>query len=175
MVRASTRWRNLGAAAGGAAAALFAIFDLYQWAAAYAADHFHNDFTFYYVAAKIGLAHGWASIYDLSIQQAQLDLLDSKLDDSQLGQANGVASLGADGKVPAAQLPAAAAGGAILADGDYGDVAVSGLGIAVGSDDAVGVAVEIADDRVQLTQRDANASHTTRLQSDVWPPAARDG
>ena len=86
MVRASTRWRNLGAAAGGAAAALFAIFDLYQWAAAYAADHFHNDFTFYYVAAKIGLAHGWASIYDLSIQQAQLDLLGSGIKVAELAR-----------------------------------------------------------------------------------------
>lgn len=31
--------------------------------------------------------------------------LDSKVDDSQVGAANGVASLGADGKVPASQLP----------------------------------------------------------------------
>lgn len=34
-------------------------------------------------------------------------LLDPKLDDSQLNAANGVAGLGADGKVPAAQLPPA--------------------------------------------------------------------
>src|SRR2546428_418875 len=63
---ASSRWRNLGAAAGAATAALFAIFDLYQWALAYAGDRFHNDFTFYFAAAKIGLTHGWGSIYDLA-------------------------------------------------------------------------------------------------------------
>src|SRR5438067_2195627 len=67
---ASSRWRNLGAAAGAATAALFAIFDLYQWALAYAGDRFHNDFTFYFAAAKIGLTHGWGSIYDLALQQA---------------------------------------------------------------------------------------------------------
>jgi hypothetical protein len=48
---ASGRWRNLGAAAGAATAVLFALYDLYQWAAAYAGDRFHNDFTFYYAAA----------------------------------------------------------------------------------------------------------------------------
>jgi hypothetical protein len=74
---ASRRWRNLGTAAGGAAAALFALFDLYQWALAYAGDRFHNDFTFYYVAARIGVAHGWPSIYDLQLQQAELDALGS--------------------------------------------------------------------------------------------------
>ena len=61
MVDTSHRWRNLGAAAGAGTAALFAIFDLYQWALAYASDRFHNDFTFYYVAAKIGLSRGWPS------------------------------------------------------------------------------------------------------------------
>ena len=42
MIPASTRWRNLGAAAGAVTAALFTIFDLYQWALAYAGDRFHN-------------------------------------------------------------------------------------------------------------------------------------
>ncbi|TMD30167.1 MAG: DUF2029 domain-containing protein, partial [Chloroflexi bacterium] len=86
MVASSGRWRNLGAAAGAATAVLFAIFDLYQWAAAYASDHFHNDFTFYYVAAKIGLGQGWSSIYDLSLQQAQLDMLGSGIKVAELAR-----------------------------------------------------------------------------------------
>src|SRR5439155_944824 len=69
---ASSRWRNLGAAAGAATAALFAIFDLYQWALAYAGDRFHNDFTFYFAAAKIGLTHGWGLIYGLQLGQPGL-------------------------------------------------------------------------------------------------------
>src|SRR6202140_3208347 len=71
------RWRNLGVAAGGAAAALFAGWDVYKWLEAYASDHFHNDFTFYLAAARIGLNHGWPSIYDLNLQQAELDALGS--------------------------------------------------------------------------------------------------
>lgn len=77
MVRPSRRWRNLGTAAGAATAVLFAVFDLYQWLAAYASDHFHNDFTFYVAAARIGLTHGWPSIYDLHLQQAELNAMGS--------------------------------------------------------------------------------------------------
>ncbi len=83
---ASSRWRNLGAAAGAATAALFAIFDLYQWALAYAGDRFHNDFTFYFAAARIGLTHGWGSIYDLALQQAQLDAMGSRITIAQLAR-----------------------------------------------------------------------------------------
>src|SRR6266581_2490724 len=83
---ASNRWRNLGAAAGAATAALFAIFDLYQWALAYAGDRFHNDFTFYFAAARIGLAHGWGSIYDLALQQAQLDAMGSRITIAELAR-----------------------------------------------------------------------------------------
>ena len=83
---ASQRWRNLGLAAGAATAGLFALFDLYQWALAYAGDRFHNDFTFYYAAAKIGLAHGWGSIYDLSLQQAQLDAMGSRITIAELAR-----------------------------------------------------------------------------------------
>src|SRR5205809_7921781 len=83
---ASNRWRNLGAAAGAATAALFAIFDLYQWALAYAGDRFHNDFTFYFAAARIGLTHGWGSIYDLALQQAQLDAMGSRITIAQLAR-----------------------------------------------------------------------------------------
>jgi hypothetical protein len=73
----SQRWRNLTIAAGAVASVLFAIFDVYQWAVAYATDRFHNDLTFYYVAARIGLRAGWPAIYDLHLQQAQLDALGS--------------------------------------------------------------------------------------------------
>ena len=80
------RWRNLGVAAGGATAFLFAVFDLYQWVLAYAADRFHNDFTFYVAAARIGLKHGWTSIYDLSMQQAELDALGSRIHIAELAR-----------------------------------------------------------------------------------------
>jgi hypothetical protein len=59
---------------------------MYQWAVAYASDHFHNDFTFYYAAAKIGLTDGWPSIYDLSLQQQQLDMLGSGIKVAELAR-----------------------------------------------------------------------------------------
>src|SRR2546427_12467208 len=80
------RWRNLGIAAGACAAALFAAFDVYQWLAAYASEHFHNDFTFYYAAARIGTTHGWQSIYDLGLQQAELNALGSGIGIAQLAR-----------------------------------------------------------------------------------------
>jgi Glycosyltransferase family 87 len=80
------RWRNLGMAAGAVTAGLFAVFDLYQWALAYAGDRFHNDFTFYYAAARIGLARGWPSIYDLHLQQAELDAIGSGIRIAQLAR-----------------------------------------------------------------------------------------
>ena len=86
MAGTTHRWRNLGTAAGAATAGLFAIFDLYQWLVAYASDRFHNDFTFYLVAARIGLAHGWPSIYDLNLQQAELDALGSKITIAELAR-----------------------------------------------------------------------------------------
>src|SRR5260370_650681 len=80
------RWRNLGMAAGAVTAGLFAVFDLYQWAIAYSGDRFHNDFTFYYAAARIGLAHGWASIYDLNLQQLELNAMGSGITIAQLAR-----------------------------------------------------------------------------------------
>jgi Glycosyltransferase family 87 len=80
------RWRNLAMAAGAVTAALFAIFDLYQWALAYMGDRFHNDFTFYDAAARIGLAHGWQSIYDLQLQQAELDAIGSGIKIAELAR-----------------------------------------------------------------------------------------
>ncbi|MEO8743930.1 MAG: glycosyltransferase family 87 protein [Candidatus Dormiibacterota bacterium] len=82
----SQRRRNLGVAAGAVTAALFALFDLYQWALAFASDKFHNDFTFYYVAARIGLAHGWSSIYNLQLQQVELDAIGSGIKIAQLAR-----------------------------------------------------------------------------------------
>ena len=83
---ASQRWANLGIAAGAATAVLFAAFDLYQWAVAFASDHFHNDFTFYFAAARIGVTHGWGSIYDLGLQQAQLDAMGSGITIAELAR-----------------------------------------------------------------------------------------
>jgi hypothetical protein len=80
------RWRNLGFAAGAVTAGLFAVFDLYQWALAYGGDRFHNDFTFYYAAARLGLAHGWPSIYDLNLQQAELDSIGSSIKIAELAR-----------------------------------------------------------------------------------------
>ena len=82
----SRRWRNLGVAAGAVTAVLFALFDLYQWALAFASDKFHNDFTFYYAAARIGLAHGWQSIYDLQLQQAELVAIGSRIHIAELAR-----------------------------------------------------------------------------------------
>src|SRR5712692_10233964 len=82
----SRRWRNLGIAAGATTAVLFAGFDLSQWVAAYASDHFHNDFTFYYAAAVIGLGHGWPSIYDLGLQQSELNAMGSGIGVAELAR-----------------------------------------------------------------------------------------
>src|SRR5260370_40466517 len=82
----SRRRRNLGVAAGAVTAVLFALFDLYQWALAYSSDKFHNDFTFYYAAARIGLLDGWPHIYDLQLQQAYLDALGSGIHIAELAR-----------------------------------------------------------------------------------------
>ena len=86
MIATSRQWRNLGIAAAAATAVIFALFDLYQWALAYGGDPFHNDFTFYYAAARIGLTHGWGSIYDLGLQQAQLNAMGSGITIAQLAR-----------------------------------------------------------------------------------------
>jgi hypothetical protein len=82
----SRRWRNLGIASGALAAAMFAGFDLFQWVVAYGSDHFHNDFTFYYAAARIGVTHGWQSIYDLNLQQTELDAIGSRIRIAELAR-----------------------------------------------------------------------------------------
>jgi len=85
-MRDARRWRNLGTAAGAAAATLFAVFDLYQWALAYVSDRFHNDLTFYLAAARIGIAHGWGSIYDLALQQVELNAMGSGITIAELAR-----------------------------------------------------------------------------------------
>jgi hypothetical protein len=82
----SQRWRNLGMAAGAVTAFLFAAFDLYQWAIAYTGDRFHNDFTFYFTAARLGLAHGWPSLYNLDLQQVELDAIGSGIKIAELAR-----------------------------------------------------------------------------------------
>lgn len=86
MVDPYRRSRHLGITAAAVASGLFAVFDLYQWLLAYVADRFHNDFTFYYAAARIGLAHGWSSIYDLELQQTQLNALGSGITIAELAR-----------------------------------------------------------------------------------------
>jgi Glycosyltransferase family 87 len=81
-----SRRRNLLVAAGAVTAVIFAGFDLYQWALAYVSDNFHNDLTFYYAAARIGLTHGWPSIYDLRLQQEALDALGSRIQIAELAR-----------------------------------------------------------------------------------------
>lgn len=86
MISASARARNLGITAGATTAGLFAVFDLYQWALAWSSDHFHNDLTFYYVAARIGADRGWGQIYDLQLQQAYLNSLGSGITVAELAR-----------------------------------------------------------------------------------------
>ncbi|TMC88229.1 MAG: DUF2029 domain-containing protein [Chloroflexi bacterium] len=78
--------RNLTIAAAAAATAVAAVYDLWLWLTNYAADNFHNDFTFYYAAARLGLQHGWARLYDLGLQQQQLDAIESHITVAQLAR-----------------------------------------------------------------------------------------
>ena len=80
------RGRNLLIAAGAAAAIVCAGYDLWLWITNYASDNFHNDFTFYFAAARLGLAHGWPRLYDLNLQQEQLDAIGSKIRIAQLAR-----------------------------------------------------------------------------------------
>ena len=68
------------------ASSLYAVFDVYQWISVYNYDHFHNDFTFYFAGARIGLSHGWPSLYDLGLQQAQLNAMGSGITIAQLAR-----------------------------------------------------------------------------------------
>jgi len=78
--------RNLLIAGGAAAAIVCAGYDLWLWAGNYLSDNFHNDFTFYYAAALLGLQHGWPHLYDLKLQQAELDAIQSHITVAQLAR-----------------------------------------------------------------------------------------
>jgi hypothetical protein len=78
--------RNLAIAGAAAAAAVSAVYSLWLWISSYIGDNFHNDFTFYYAAARLGLAHGWSHLYDLRLQQEQLDAIGSHITVAQLAR-----------------------------------------------------------------------------------------
>ena len=73
-------------AGGGAAAVILAGYDLWIWLSSYVADNFHNDFTFYFAAARLGLDHGWTHLYDLRLQQSELDAIHSHITVAQLAR-----------------------------------------------------------------------------------------
>ena len=78
--------RNLAVAGAAAAAGVSAAYSLWLWFSSYVSDNFHNDFTFYYAAARLGLAHGWSHLYDLRLQQEQLDAIGSHITIAQLAR-----------------------------------------------------------------------------------------
>jgi hypothetical protein len=78
--------RNLAVAGAAAAASVSAVYSVWLWVSNYAGDNFHNDFTFYYAAARLGLAHGWSNLYDLRLQQEQLDAIGSHITVAQLAR-----------------------------------------------------------------------------------------
>ena len=78
--------RNLVVAGAGVAALILAGYDLWIWLTSYLGDNFHNDFTFYYAAARLGLANGWSHLYDLKLQQQQLDAIGSRITVAQLAR-----------------------------------------------------------------------------------------
>jgi Glycosyltransferase family 87 len=80
------RRRNLVVAGAGTAAVIFAGYDIWLWLSSYLSDNFHNDFTFYFAAARLGLAHGWNGLYDLKLQQEQLDAIGSRITVAQLAR-----------------------------------------------------------------------------------------
>ena len=78
--------RNLAVTGAAAAAGVSAVYSLWLWVSSYLGDNFHNDFTFYYAAARLGLAHGWSHLYDLRLQQEQLDAIGSHITIAQLAR-----------------------------------------------------------------------------------------
>jgi len=78
--------RNLAIAGAAAAAGVSAVYSGWLWISSYVGDNYHNDFTFYYVAARLGLAHGWTHLYDLRLQQEQLNAIGSHITVAQLAR-----------------------------------------------------------------------------------------
>ncbi len=78
--------RNLAVAGAAAAATVSAGYSVWLWVSNYLGDNFHNDFTFYYAASRLGLAHGWSHLYDLRLMQEQLDAIGSHITVAQLAR-----------------------------------------------------------------------------------------
>lgn len=64
--------------------------------------------------------------------------------ETQVGAANGIAQLGADGKVPTAQLPPASAGSVNSVNGEIGDVVMTAAKVGAVATTAVGAASGVA-------------------------------
>ena len=78
--------RNLAVAGAAAAVVVLAVYDLGVWIQTILADSFHNDLSFYYAAARLGLTHGWSGLYDLQLQQEQLQAIGSQITVAELAR-----------------------------------------------------------------------------------------
>jgi alpha-1,2-mannosyltransferase len=78
--------RNLAVAGAAAAVVVLAVYDLGVWIQTMVADSFHNDLSFYYAAARLGLTHGWSGLYDLQLQQEQLQAIGSQIRVAELAR-----------------------------------------------------------------------------------------
>jgi len=78
--------RNLAVAGAGAAVVVLAVYDLGVWIQTILADSFHNDLSFYYAAARLGLTHGWSGLYNLELQQEQLQAIGSQIRVAELAR-----------------------------------------------------------------------------------------
>lgn len=78
--------RNLAVAGAAAAVAVLAVYDLGVWIQTILADSFHNDLSFYYAAARLGLTHGWSGLYNLELQQEQLQAIGSQIRVAELAR-----------------------------------------------------------------------------------------
>jgi hypothetical protein len=78
--------RNLAIAGAAAAVVVLALYDLGVWVQTMLADSFHNDLSFYYAAARLGLTHGWSGLYDLHLQQEQLQAIGSQIQVAELAR-----------------------------------------------------------------------------------------
>lgn len=78
--------RNLAIAGAAAAVVVLAIYDLGVWIQTILADSFHNDLSFYYAAARLGLTHGWSGLYNLELQQEQLQAIGSQIRVAELAR-----------------------------------------------------------------------------------------
>jgi hypothetical protein len=78
--------RNLAVAGAAAAVVVLAVYDLGVWMQTILADSYHNDLSFYYAAARLGLTHGWSGLYDLQLQQEQLQAIGSQIRVAELAR-----------------------------------------------------------------------------------------